>query len=265
MALFTVIEGSDACGKTTQVKLLVQKLQESGLCTVEMSFPRYATVVGNAISKHLKGTIQLTDTVVGNAISNHLKGTIQLTDTNVSVIHKYPQIEGVRAEEDGLVFQALQTMDKYEAAADILVHLKQGTNVVSSRWWQSAIVYGADMGLDLNNLTKVHALLPRADLNVLIWLPEAETKARRPDMRDWIEKDSERQHRVREAYRQMWAERGSALSAGSHGRRPREDFEGNYWLVVDGRDDESQVHGKIWKAYLSILEKRSQVQRSVGS
>lgn len=259
MALFTVIEGSDACGKTTQVKLLVQKLQESELGAVEMSFPRYATVVGNAISKHLKGTIQLTDTSVSVIQLHHLPVC------TVGVCDKYPQFEGVRAEEDGLVFQALQTMDKYEAADDILGYLKQGMNVVSSRWWQSAIVYGSDMGLDLKNLTKVHALLPRADLNVLIWLPEAETKARRPDMRDWIEKDSERQHRVREAYRQMWAERGSALSAGSHGRRPREDFEGNYWLAVDGRDDESQVHGKIWKAYLSIMEKRSQVQRSVGS
>jgi thymidylate kinase len=227
MALFTVIEGADCCGKTTQVEMLAAKLKQTNLGAVGMSFPRYGTPVGKAISRHLKGESQLVN------LANDC-----------------------RDQDDDLAFQALQTLDKYEAAADIEKYLSKGTHVISSRWWQSAVVYGADMGLDLRMLERVHARLPKADLNVLIYLPEEESIARRPELRDRLEKDRERQKRVRVAYRQMWANTCSwGLVCGSE---PRRDKDSNYWLVVDGRESEAEVHSRIWKEFLWVMQGRSE-------
>jgi dTMP kinase len=235
VALFTVIEGADCCGKTTQVKLLVEKLEQMRLGAVEMSFPRYETPVGRIIKLNLEGELRLRDAC-----------------------------GGLVEDDEDLMFQALNTMDKYEASDDILEHLRCDRNVVSSRWWQSAVVYGNDMGIPRESLLKIHRLLPRADLNVLIWLPEEESIARRPDMRDRLERDRERQKHMREAYRQMWAEHKAVLSIpGLH--RGRDDS-ANWWLVVDGRGSEMEVHEKIWNTFLWILQdKGAYFQGSCGA
>lgn len=230
MALFTVIEGADGCGKTTQAQMLVDMMLQSELGAIELSFPRYNTPLGQAISRHLKGEISLTDL-------------------------KDPRRLAGAAEEDDLVFQALQTMDKYEAAHDIREALLQGSNVVSSRWWQSAVIYGGAMNLTVKSLLAIHESLPRADLNVLLWATLEESIARRPDMRDRLETDRGLQKRVLESYRQMWAEQGASLTLYDKG--PKEDLQGNYWLVVDGRDSEVEVHNKIWRGFLYVLQARA--------
>lgn len=213
MALFTVIEGADGCGKTTQVKLLCEKLEQMGLGSVEMSFPRYQTAVGRVISQNLLGNVT-----------------------------------GGPDDVKDIVLQALNTYDKYEAAEDIRDHLRLGRNVVSSRWWQSAVAYGSSAGINIDSLMKAHTLLPRADLNILLWMPEDESLTRRPAP-DRLEKDRDLQKQVFKTYQTMWSHHGARSISGWS--------VDSSWMVVDGRDDEKTVHLKIWKGFLRVLEIKS--------
>ncbi len=55
MGLFIAIEGGDGSGKGTQTKLLVERLQESGVDVMKISFPRYGEASAEIVSKYLNG------------------------------------------------------------------------------------------------------------------------------------------------------------------------------------------------------------------
>ena len=179
---FIVIEGPDRFGKSTQLDLLVDRLREMGHRTSRFSFPYYESETGSIIDAHLHDKLMLTES------DSHSSGTI-------------------RSRYDALVFQCVQTCNKYEVAAEISDHLRQGDFVVSGRWWQSAYVYGLDDGLDADWLDKVHACLPKADLNILLDY-DPELAAKRADVPgDRYESDLSKQKRVRELYLKLWTER----------------------------------------------------------
>jgi len=52
--LLIEIEGVDACGKETQTRLLVRRLQEAGFPPLTLSFPNYQTKTGKQIQQILK-------------------------------------------------------------------------------------------------------------------------------------------------------------------------------------------------------------------
>lgn len=210
--VFVVFEGADICGKTTQVELLTKRLVASGMPARSTSFPRYDTKVGKVISRHLRGELLVHD--------------FEKSDTS-------PFTADILADEDDLYLQALHTFDRYEEAPLINDELAAGTSVVASRWWQSAVVYGADSGLDPDALARAHSLLPRANLNVLLNLSEEESLRRRPELRDRLEKDRGKQQRVRAAYVAMWEVEAASDRVA--------------WLRVDGDDlTEEQVHAVVW-------------------
>ena len=215
---FVVFEGGDACGKTTQVSMLTEKLTLLGIPTTATSFPRYGEATGKAISRHLRGETWLTDGV-----------TIHASDAA-------PMIS--RAPEDALFFQALQTLDKYEEAASILKILRAGGVVVSSRWYQSAEIYGADDGLDAAMLRRAHACLPRADVNILLHLSSEASLALRPDLRDRFERDRAKQDRIRQRYLDVWEDKARSAFV---------DGCGHHWPVVhcEGKGIE-EVHDEVW-------------------
>lgn len=212
---FVAFEGGDACGKTTQVSMLAEKLTLLGIPTTATSFPRYGEATGKAIGRHLRGETWITD---GDRFS--------------------------RAPEDALFFQALQTLDKYEEAANILKILKSGGVVVSSRWYQSAEVYGADDGLDAALLQRAHACLPKADVNILLHLSSDASLALRPDLRDRFERDRAKQDRIRQSYLDMWWDRARSSFA---------DGCGHHWDVVycEGKSA-AEVHDEVWDVVLRV-------------
>ena len=53
--LFLIIEGSDGSGKSTQYKLLVERLKSEGLKVKEIKFPRYDEEASYFVRKYLKG------------------------------------------------------------------------------------------------------------------------------------------------------------------------------------------------------------------
>jgi dTMP kinase len=227
---FVAFEGGDACGKTTQVSMLAEKLTLLGIPTAATSFPRYGEATGKAIGRHLRGETWVTD-----GYDYGLGDTINVR----------------RAPEDALFFQALQTLDKYEEAANILKILESGGVVVSSRWYQSAEVYGADDGLDAAMLRRAHACLPKADVNILLHLSSDASLALRPDLRDRFERDRAKQDRIRQSYLDMWWDKEAA--ARFRARSSFADGCDHRWDVVycEGKSAE-EVHDEVWDVVLRV-------------
>jgi dTMP kinase len=55
MGRLIVVEGGDASGKRTQVKLLIDALESAGVRSAHFTFPRYESPIGRVIGRALKG------------------------------------------------------------------------------------------------------------------------------------------------------------------------------------------------------------------
>ncbi|HEV3059672.1 MAG TPA: hypothetical protein VGY48_15585 [Vicinamibacterales bacterium] len=221
-----VIEGLDASGKNTNAQLLKTRFEALGREAVIFSFPRYDTPVGRAIKRHLKGETLLAEVVDKRSLGPE--------------VMKYTPawgFVGAPAAEDAMVFQSLMLADKYDALAEIQIHLAAHRVVICDRWWQSALAFGATDGLDEKWLHRIHSGLPNhlgsasvLDINIFIDVPEAEALRRRPEARDRYEKNRELQTRVRENYKRLWTNAGAG------------------YATVDGVGTLQEVHERIWRA-----------------
>jgi Thymidylate kinase len=187
--VFIVIEGCDRFGKSTQVEMLYQRFVHCGLKTKMFSFPNYASVTGKVISEHLHDKIALAE---------------KQRPQEVSIL---PRFGAQVSPHDALVFQCVQTCDKYAVASQISKVLRDGEIVVCGRWWQSAFVYGLDDGLDPLWLMDIHACMPQADLNLLLDFSPDEAAKRFSTPGDRLERDLVKQRRLRESYLEMWKNR----------------------------------------------------------
>ena len=206
--MLIVLEGLDACGKNTQSKRLVERLTHTGHEAVLYSFHRYDTELGTAIKRHL-----LNETMMAQVDMGHTQHT--------------------RAPEDAMVFQAMATIDKYDAAAEIEDHIHAGRFVVCDRWTQSALAFGWADGLSVEWLHRIQARLPKADLNILLEIAPEEAQRRRPVLRDRYEKDRTKQALVATNYEALWRD--------SVGRAAW-----SRWVKVDGNGTIDVVGDRIW-------------------
>ena len=225
--MFIVIEGSDGCGKSTQAEMLQAKFKEYALPVVGFSFPRYDTDIGKAISRHLKGEWR----AASRSPDGELGRSMPTWET---------------ASEDPLVFQALQCMDKLEAATAVAWQLSVKTHVVACRWWQSAVVYGAALGFEAKRMVALHSLLPCAHLNVLLTVSEDVTLARRPDLRDYLEQNRHLQRGVRAGYRELWRQKKLSFVPESSPTDPK-------WVEIDGDVSAEEVHRQVWQHVMRLF------------
>lgn len=184
--MFVVIEGLDASGKHTQSTILATQLRAQ-----LFSFPRYETMVGGIIERHLKNSVTM--------MERHSLDSSDIRIDGDTVFRTAP--------EDPIVFQCLMVADKLHAAPAIAAATKTGA-VVCDRWIPSAICYGEADGIDREWLTHLHAFLPQADLNIFLDVTPAEALRRRTEARDRYERDREKQEKVRINYQKMWATGG---------------------------------------------------------
>jgi dTMP kinase len=158
--LLIAFEGLDQSGKQTQAELLRDRLREEGRKARLVSFPDYATSIGEEIARALQG----------------------------------------EREYGPDVMQLLYVANRYERKPDLLRWLEGGLILVCDRYIASSIAYGEAQGLDPAWLTDMQRFLPTPSLTILLDIaPETAVKRKAVD-RDRYERDLALQARVRESY-----------------------------------------------------------------
>jgi dTMP kinase len=156
-------EGLDQSGKQTQAERLRDRLKQDGRKSRLVSFPDYATSIGEEIARALAG----------------------------------------EREYGPDVMQLLYVANRYERKPDLERWLDGGLILVSDRYVASSIAYGEAMGLDPAWLTDMQKLLPPAAVTIMLDIaPETAVKRKSVD-RDRYERDLALQARVRESYRRQ--------------------------------------------------------------
>ena len=159
-------EGLDQSGKQTQGELLRDRLKEAGHKSRLVSFPDYATSIGEELARALQG----------------------------------------EREYGPDVMQLLYVANRYERKPDLLRWLEGGLILVSDRYTASSVAYGEAFGLDAGWLVEMQKYLPPAGLTIFLDInPETAVQRKTVD-RDRYERDLALQNRVRESYRRQAAE-----------------------------------------------------------
>jgi dTMP kinase len=163
--LLIAFEGLDQSGKQTQAELLRDSLREGGRKARLVSFPDYATSIGEELARALQG----------------------------------------EREYGPDVMQLLYIANRYERKPDLLRWLEGGLILVCDRYTASSIAYGEAFDLDPAWLTDMQKFLPTPALTILLDIaPETALKRKTVD-RDRYERDLALQSRVRESYRRQAA------------------------------------------------------------
>jgi thymidylate kinase len=189
-----------------------------------MSFPRY-------------------DGPFGPPILAHLKEEILLVQKDAAGVYQ-------RSPSDAVAFQAMMTMDKYDAASEIRALDRRGQYVVLDRYWPSACCYGADDGLDFHSMVRINSCLPPADLYVLLDIPSEMAAERRPTARDRYERDKEKLKRVRDRYLYMWDLMGQGNMS--------------QWMLLNGQSSPAHITDKIIGRLKEIVASTQPPQPSTG-
>jgi len=161
-------EGLDQSGKQTQAELLRDRLKQDGRKARLVSFPDYATSIGEEIARALQG----------------------------------------EREYGSDVMQLLYVANRYERKPDLVRWLEGGLILVSDRYTASSVAYGEASGLDARWLADMQKYLPPAAMTIFLDInPETAVQRKSVD-RDRYERDLALQIRVRESYRRQAAEQG---------------------------------------------------------
>jgi dTMP kinase len=158
--LLIAFEGLDQSGKQTQAELLRDRLTDSGRRVQLLSFPDYATAIGQEIRLALQGS----------------------------------------REYGADVMQLLYIANRYEWKGRIVQERERGTILVCDRYLASSVAYGEAQGLDGEWLQQIQRFLPQPDITFLLDIaPEVSARRKTAD-RDKYERDLAMLARVRASY-----------------------------------------------------------------
>lgn len=166
--LLIAFEGLDQSGKETQAKRLGASLTAAGRAVHLLSFPDYATPIGEEIGRALRGE------------------------------HDYPSD----------VMQLLYMANRYEYRRRIEGWLSAGDVVLCDRYVSSSVAYGETQGLDPEWVADVQRNLPRPSLTILLDIAPETAALRKAAGRDRFERDLALLTRVRESYRRQSTQAG---------------------------------------------------------
>jgi dTMP kinase len=161
-------EGLDQSGKQTQAERLRDRLKQEGRKSRLVSFPDYATSIGEEIARALQG----------------------------------------EREYGPDVMQLLYIANRYERKADLLRWLEGGLMLVSDRYTASSVAYGEAFGLDAVWLVELQKFLPPAWLTIFLDIAPETAIQRKSVDRDRYERDLALQMRVRASYQRQAVSEG---------------------------------------------------------
>jgi dTMP kinase len=163
--MLIAFEGLDQSGKQTQAELLRDRLKQTGRKSRLVSFPDYATSIGEEIARALQG----------------------------------------EREYGPDVMQLLYVANRYERKADLQRWLDGGLILVCDRYTASSVAYGEAQGLEPGWLTDIQRFLPPASLTILLDIAPETAVQRKAVDRDRYEQDLAMQARVRDSYHRQAA------------------------------------------------------------
>lgn len=156
-----VIDGTDGSGKTTQLKLLKEKLEATGHHVMEADFPQYNTKSAGLVEEYLSG--------------------------------KYGQADDVTPYQSSIFY----AVDRFDASFKIKKWLKEGKIVLSNRYVSSSLGH---LGGKIDNPLERKAFfnwlydleyqifnLPKPDLSLILYVePEISQKlSKKRNREDW--------------------------------------------------------------------------------
>jgi dTMP kinase len=165
--MLIAFEGLDQSGKQTQAEMLRDRLREEGRKARLVSFPDYATSIGEEIARALQG----------------------------------------EREYGPDVMQLLYVANRYERKPDLRRWLDGGLILVCDRYTASSIAYGEAQDLDSEWLRDLQRFLPPAALTILLDIAPETAVQRKATDRDRYERDLALQQRVRASYHRQAADR----------------------------------------------------------
>jgi dTMP kinase len=163
--MLIAFEGLDQSGKQTQAERLRDRLKQDGHKARLVSFPDYATSIGEEIARALQG----------------------------------------EREYEADVMQLLYVANRYERRADLQRWLDGGLILVCDRYVASSIAYGEAQGLEPGWLADVQKFLPPPSLTILLDISPETAVQRKAVDRDRYERDLAMQGRVRDSYHRQAA------------------------------------------------------------
>ena len=169
--MLIAFEGLDQSGKETQARHLRARLEQDGQKVRSLSFPEYATPIGQEIQRALAGEREFGPDV------------LQLLYVANRCEYR-------------------QRLDSWLAAGDI---------VICDRYRASSVAYGEAQGLDPQWLETIQQLLPATDVTVLLDIAPDTAASRKRAGRDRFERDMGLLARVRESYLRQAAKPGWVL------------------------------------------------------
>lgn len=131
--LFIAFEGIDGCGKSTQVKLLTQKLMDNGY--------------------KVYSTFEPTDNPVGSLIRNIMKGRMNADHKTIAGLFVADRLDHLLNEVNGIVKK-----------------LEEGYTVITDRYYFSSYAYhGTHMNMDwVIKANEMSAEILKPDINIFI-------------------------------------------------------------------------------------------------
>lgn len=148
--LFILLEGTDGSGKTTQTKLLVDRLTEEGYAVEQISFPQYGKPSAAMVESYLRGDF-------GSA-------------------------EDVGPYRASVFF----AVDRYAASAQIRQWLSAGKTVIANRYVASNMAHQGGQIADMEkraayleweyHLEYTVFEIPKPDINIILHMPAEESK-----------------------------------------------------------------------------------------
>jgi dTMP kinase len=172
--MLIAFEGLDQSGKQTQAERLRDHLRQQGHKSRLVSFPDYATSIGEEIARALQG----------------------------------------EREYGPDVMQLLYIANRYERKPDLQRWLDGGLILVCDRYTASSIAYGEAQGLDPAWLAEAQKFLPPPALTIMLDIAPETAARRKAVDRDRYERDLGMLAAVRESYRRQAVEQGWAVIDG---------------------------------------------------
>jgi dTMP kinase len=166
--MLIAFEGLDQSGKETQARHLRERLEQEGRGVRAVSFPDYATPVGQEIQRALGGDRDYAPDVM----------------------------------------QLLHVANRTEYKHRLELWVAGGDIVICDRYRASSIAYGEAQGLDGAWLDDIQRHLPAADMTLLLDIAPETAVRRKAAGRDRYERDLDLLARVRQSYLRQAARQG---------------------------------------------------------